>query len=275
MPYVKLDCELLESSLWDWTPERHIFITALLMARPKTIAEPMAQLEVDNLKETGFVVPPGKYGFVNASGAMIIKKALALSHADILPDENDEYDEPFKTAMSALRCLGEPDTDSRSQSFDGRRLVRVDGGYIVLNYYRYRDKDHTATERKQRQRANESQAVTAVTSVKSQQVTQAEAEAKAEKKKAVAPKLTDEQWLESLKTNPAYSTIDIPVEAGKCKAWCDNKGIRLITRSRLLNWFNKAIEYGKGVQLPNGKSATKTPRRISADHPDEMPTFNL
>lgn len=179
MPFVKLDCELLESSLWDWTPERHLFITALLMARPRTIDHSMFQIQVDSLKETGWSVPPGKYGFVNASGSMIIKKALGISHVEMLEGEGNE---DYTDALLALAALGMPDKDSRSQAFDGRRLVRVDGGYIVLNYNRFRDKDHTATERKQRQRANESQSVTAVTSVKSRHVTEEEAESDADAK---------------------------------------------------------------------------------------------
>ena len=147
MPFVKLDCDMLESSLWDWTPERHIFITALLMAKPFELKEPQPQLEADSLNPTRWIVPPGKYGMVNASGVALIKKALTLSHVDCLEGGVD-----VKDALAALNALGQPDEDSRSQAFDGRRLVRIDGGYIVLNYQRFRDKDHTATERKKLQR---------------------------------------------------------------------------------------------------------------------------
>ena len=51
-------------------------------------------------------------------------------------------------------------------------------------------------------------------------------------------KLTDEEWLESLKSNPAYSGIDITVLQGKLLAWCELKG-KEPTRGRLLNWLNR------------------------------------
>lgn len=180
MPFVKLDCDILDSSLWDWTPERHIFITALLMAKPHELKEPTQQLKVDSLESTGWTVPPGKYGLVKASGSMIVKKALTLSHVDCLDDDPDYVD-----GMKALEALGNPDKDSRSQAFDGRRLVRIDGGYIALNFQHYRDKDHTAAERKRRQRAREKEEMSRgdVTDGHngSPKVTEAEAEAEAYK----------------------------------------------------------------------------------------------
>jgi hypothetical protein len=42
--------------------------------------------------------------------------------------------------------------ESRTPDFDGRRLVRVDGGYVALNFAKYREKDHTAAERSKRYR---------------------------------------------------------------------------------------------------------------------------
>jgi uncharacterized protein YdaU (DUF1376 family) len=62
-----------------------------------------------------------------------------------------------------------------------------------------------------------------------------------EKKKNTPPprkKLTDEEWLESLKSNPAYVGLDIQVIKGKCEAWCANKG-KIFTRARFLNWLNR------------------------------------
>ena len=72
-----------------------------------------------------------------ASGPAIIK------HAEIAADVGTE----------ALERLGNPDICSRSQAFEGRRLVRIDGGYIVLNFDRFRRRDMTAAERNRRYRA--------------------------------------------------------------------------------------------------------------------------
>lgn len=137
MPFVKLDTKILNSTIWALSPEREIFLTALLMAEPREFTIETPALKVRSLKPTGFVIPPGWYGFVEAAGPGIVK------HANI--DAED--------GLKALERLAEPEPESRSQAFDGRRMVRVDGGYVILNFMAYRDKDHTAAERQRRLRA--------------------------------------------------------------------------------------------------------------------------
>jgi hypothetical protein len=141
MAFVKLDCGILNSTLWVERDLRDIFVTALLMATPREISTPMPQYKVSAIEETGFVVPPGWYGFVEAAGPGIVRRAMA---------ESDP-------GLRALAKLGEPDSESRSSEFEGRRLVRVDGGYVVLNYMKYRDKDATAAARAQRYRDRKKQ----------------------------------------------------------------------------------------------------------------------
>lgn len=136
MPFVKLDCGMLDSTIWVDREARELFITALLMAEPKELKEAMVQLEVRTLKETGFIVPPGWYGFVASSGAGIVRRAGMEEAA----------------GMAALERLGSPEYESRTPDFEGRRLVRVAGGYVALNYNRYREKDHTSAERSKRYR---------------------------------------------------------------------------------------------------------------------------
>lgn len=136
MGFVKLDSGLLTSTLWAHREEREVFITALLMAEPHEVIDAMPQIEVSTLRETGFQVPPGWYGFVAAAGPGIIRQALVDPAA----------------GMEALKALGAPDPESRSKAFEGRRMVRVDGGYIILNYIKYRDRDYTAAARAKRYR---------------------------------------------------------------------------------------------------------------------------
>lgn len=62
---------------------------------------------------------------------------------------------PLKSTRAALELFERPDPDSRTPDADGRRIVRVDGGYLLVNYVKYRTKDHTAAERKRRQRERE------------------------------------------------------------------------------------------------------------------------
>lgn len=137
MAFVKLDEGILNSTLWFDRDLREVFITALLMAgAPREFREPLKQLELVGSKYTGFEAPEGWYGFVAAAGIGILKLAGVER-------------EP---GMEALRRLGEPESESRSPDFDGRRMIRVAGGFIILNYMKYRDKDYTAAERQRRLR---------------------------------------------------------------------------------------------------------------------------
>ena len=144
MAFVKLDTGILRSTIWFDKEARDVFITALLMAEPMEIEQPMEQIAVRSLEGTGWSVPPGWYGFVPAAGIGI------LSMAGVSED----------VGYLALERLGSPEPDSRSQDFEGRRLVRIDGGYLVLNFMRYREKDHTAAMRMRRLRARKRDAVT-------------------------------------------------------------------------------------------------------------------
>ncbi len=136
MPFVKLDSGILESTLWIDRALRDVFITALLMAEPYEARTPLQTYEIGSLKQSGFVVPAGWYGFVAAADSGIIRRALV------------EYSE----GMDALKRLGEADGSSRSAEFEGRRMVRVDGGFVILNYAKYREKDYTGAERQARWR---------------------------------------------------------------------------------------------------------------------------
>jgi len=90
---------------------------------------------------------------------------------------------PLGQVRKALAELEGPDPESRTLDHEGRRIERVDGGYMIFNYAKYRAKDHTATARKRRQRERESNVsrrdiVTSPRDIVT--VTQAEAEAEVE-----------------------------------------------------------------------------------------------
>lgn len=136
MAFVKLDCGILNSTLWIERECREIFITALLMAEPHELLIPQPQIEIGSCSPSGWDVPAGWYGRVDAAGPGIVRRALV----------------PEEAGMQALVRLGSPDPESRSADFDGRRLVRIDGGFIVLNFIKYREKDMTAAVRSKRWR---------------------------------------------------------------------------------------------------------------------------
>lgn len=173
MPFVKLDVGILNSTLWEEADTTRVFLTALLMAEPIEITESMEQIEVRDLKATGFVAPCGWYGFVPAAGIGIVRRALMDPERGLL----------------ALEKLGAPDHNSRSSEFEGRRLIRIDGGFLILNYFKYRDRDYTSATRSQRYRerkkiAPDRHAVTTVTNRDdTRDVTQADADVDAQAEK--------------------------------------------------------------------------------------------
>lgn len=136
MAFVKLDRDILRSTIWFDRPAREVFITALLLAEPQEFADPVSQIEVGSLDETGWRAPPGWYGFVPASGPGIVHAAKV----------------PMDEGTAALNRLGEAEPESRSQDFGGRRMIRIDGGYLILNFMKHRDKDHTSKFRSARYR---------------------------------------------------------------------------------------------------------------------------
>lgn len=136
MAYVKLDTGILDSTLWVDREARDVFLTALLMALPHELEEDTEALTVREIQPLGWIVPKGWYGLVSAAGAGIVRRA------GVDPE----------VGLAALERLATPDPESRTGDFGGRRVVRISGGFLVLNFMRYRDRDTTAAERMKRYR---------------------------------------------------------------------------------------------------------------------------
>jgi hypothetical protein len=77
-------------------------------------------------------------------------------------------------------------------------------------------------------------------------------------KRTSAQKMSEEEWIASLKASPAYQGLNIEVLKAKMEAWCDLHG-KKPTRARFLNWLNRedkpmapgnkpAIQASRGVQ---------------------------
>lgn len=137
MPFVKLDCSILDSSIWSEKAQRDIFITALLMATPREITKPTPELKLDSLDETGWKLPAGWYGYLKAASKGIMHRAMV----------------PKSHGIEALSALAQPEADSKSKKCGGRRMVRIDGGFIIINFMEYREKDQTSAERQKKYRA--------------------------------------------------------------------------------------------------------------------------
>jgi hypothetical protein len=95
--FVKIDCNILYSSIWAESSEtRIIWITMLAMANQNGIVPATA---------------PG------------ISSAAFVSLSE---------------TRKAINILESPDPDSKSLENEGRRIERVEGGYLILNYDKYR-----------------------------------------------------------------------------------------------------------------------------------------
>jgi hypothetical protein len=177
--FVKLDTGILDSTLWAARPQLEIFLAALLKAKPRKFEHPISEIAPDSTEPTGYVVPADWYGFVESSGPGLVRAAL-LERAT---------GDAFNEGMKALASLAQPEAESRSAVFEGRRMIRVDRGYVILNYMRYRDFDHGAAERmrvfRERKKASSvtqnTRAVTPNDPERSRTVTYAEADAEDQK----------------------------------------------------------------------------------------------
>ena len=138
MPIVKFHSDVLDSTLWMDPLGRDVYLTAVLMAESMVFDREQPQIAVRPPTLTGWSVPPGWYGFVQTEGPMIVKRAL-------IPDMDQ--------GLKALERLCAPDDRNPCQAHGGRRLARIAGGYVVLDYSSHRKYDRTAAERKRRQRA--------------------------------------------------------------------------------------------------------------------------
>ena len=64
-------------------------------------------------------------------------------------------------------------------------------------------------------------------------------EKRGEEKKQTVPPLTDEQWIDTLATNPTYTGIDIHHQWGKARTWCETNH-KTLSRRFFVNWLNRA-----------------------------------
>lgn len=238
MSFVKLDCNILHSSLWPDKHARDVFITALLMAEPFELKNQTEQISAVSLDKTGWMIPPGWYGFVRAAG-------VGIAHMAGVDKDN---------GLSALMRLSSPETESRSPAFDGRRIARIDGGYLILNFFSYRDRDHSAADRMRRLRERDRNAknhgVNVTPNVAQQlrdtatmlrNVTQAEAEAEAEAlntKDIPAAPVSDKRTKRAEKINSPIATEYPP---GMLRFWnaYPEPGRARSSRKLCLDWWRK------------------------------------
>lgn len=154
---------------------------------------------------------------------------------------------------AACANLEKPDVESRSPEDSGRRIVRLDEhrdwGWRIVNYMKYRmirdreDRMEQNREAQRRRRARRSQGAPPKPPVDGQQDLfdePGEPQGATDPKRPKEPQvLTDEQFLATLRTNPAYQKIDLEGELKKMDAWLLAHPGRKKTRRFVVNWLNK------------------------------------
>lgn len=88
----------------------------------------------------------------------------------------------------ALEIFESPDENSRSTNDNGRKIRRVDGGYEIINYLKYREIDYTAADRMRRYRLRRNErngSNKTVTLRKQKQSTEAESRSRPKDQKEV------------------------------------------------------------------------------------------
>jgi len=83
----------------------------------------------------------------NAETRVVFVTMLAMARPDGLcestaPGIARRANLPIDEVRASLAKLEAPDPDSRSAENDGRRIMRVDGGFLLTTYKKYRAKDH-------------------------------------------------------------------------------------------------------------------------------------
>ena len=151
-------------------------------------------------------------------------------------------------AQEAILKFSSPDTHSTTKDNEGRRVREEDGGWIVLNYLKIRSEKAAESKREyqrdwvNKKRSSISQKSTLIDKSTMSRQTETETETETDKREKSPPvRPSVEDFLKTLKENPAYKHINLEVELGKMRAWLalPKNTARKLTRQFILNWINK------------------------------------
>jgi hypothetical protein len=154
----------------------------------------------------------------------------------------------------AIDTLCKPDPTSRTDHEDGKRLlpIRHSFGWKITNYALYRDiKNQEERRAYMRNYMRNYRSKPDVNSGKQQLAKLANTDTDTDtdtntkdsrsraKKKTRSTRLSEAEWLATIKANKAYSHIDIDAELDKMDAWLSTRPSRQKTRRFVVNWLNK------------------------------------
>lgn len=147
-------------------------------------------------------------------------------------------------ARAAVQKLESPDPDSRSRDEEGRRILPIDGGWLLVNHAKYRAKmgseERTEYLRIKQRESRERKALSTHVNTCQQSVdkytksTQAEAEAEAEKLSSTNPEASIPTWPE-VKARAEMRGVPENI-ARKLFDHYQGKSLWLNQHGRLINW---------------------------------------
>lgn len=168
---------------------------------------------------------------------------------------------PIEEVQKYIKELCQPDAKSRSDLHEGKRLIplddRRDWGWMIVNYRHYRQIKDEEARRAYFRTAQREYRKKKRKGVKDKGLTKSDKNGQV--LTLASASSSDSEWLEELKSDPAYIGIDVQNVHDKMIRWCKEKRQRP-TRMRLINWLNK-----QDRQLTNGtgKGHTSTNPRIT------------
>jgi hypothetical protein len=179
----------------------------------------------------------------------------------------------------ALEILESPDDDSRTLEDEGRRIRRVDGGYLIVNYLKYREKDHTAAERMRKYRTNRKQEdkselrrnVTLVTPNVTQEEAEAEEEAEEYKSNRSAAKNRRSRVSKDEQTEP----MDLQTFVAWCQSsaqphvlvlaeWAEITKPALTTKAQWRIWMKRHLRPARDISVFSDEQVTAAFKKMQA-----------
>ena len=162
---------------------------------------------------------------------------------------------------ASLAKLLSPDPYSRTKEHEGRRILEVDGGWVILNGEKYR-KMMNADERreykanKERGYRKERKLIARGQPVDNsgQMWTGVDVVDTAEHRQRREEKSAEEKWFASIKAEYAKIGVNADTELVKARAWFATNGNgRIFTRNFFVSWLSRADKSFAGNQVKKDK----------------------
>ena len=160
---------------------------------------------------------------------------------------------PLNDVDSALAALEAPDPRSRSLNEEGRRIKRIDGGYFVINYEKYRDFSYSDNPESIRKRVYRHKGKTGHVGTCPGHSASASASASELFKQFLNTITPEDRELWKV----AYPACDVDIEAAKASDWIisnPTRGRKSNYRRFFTGWLKRSQDRG-GTIRTSGRGA--------------------